>query len=151
MQLGWRWRSIGGQRLAVMIPDGIVNRCFFFSYIIACKVLIVCYTFVKDVRFPVHAFHNFPQNALRVFGIQEEHEFASGLVFPTIHASESSDDEFDLKVPTKHGPHEGERQKHDQADRGTLQEVTKSESASMSERRRYGPPQSFDNEFELLQ
>ncbi|KAJ1370133.1 hypothetical protein KIN20_031795 [Parelaphostrongylus tenuis] len=83
--------------------------------------------------------------------MNEEHEFASGLVFPTIHASESSDDEFDLKVPTKHGPHEGERQKHDQADRGTLQEVTKSESASMSERRRYGPPQSFDNEFELLQ
>ncbi|KAE9417619.1 hypothetical protein Angca_000124, partial [Angiostrongylus cantonensis] len=42
--------------------------------------------------------------------MNEENDFTFGLVFPTIHASESSDDEFDLTVPSKREPSKRRRQ-----------------------------------------
>ncbi|KAK6746103.1 hypothetical protein RB195_012299 [Necator americanus] len=78
---------------------------------------------------------------------EEEHDFHSGLAFPTIHASESSDDEFDLNVQRKEAKRR-KRKERETADVGAAPEMPAPES---SQRRRTGGAQSFDEEFELLQ
>ncbi|KAK6043358.1 hypothetical protein COOONC_19137 [Cooperia oncophora] len=77
----------------------------------------------------------------------------TGLAFPTIHASESSDEEFDLKL-RKPAPTRRKRQKGEgPTNNGAAPEVpTEAELIpAPPRRRRNGRPDSFDDEFELLQ
>ncbi|RCN49604.1 hypothetical protein ANCCAN_04376 [Ancylostoma caninum] len=78
---------------------------------------------------------------------EEENDFTTGLAFPTIHNSESSDDEFDLRVQKNQEPKRRTRRQREAADDGAAPEVPAPEPA----RRRNGGPQSFDDEFEVLQ
>ncbi|EYC37624.1 hypothetical protein Y032_0776g2268 [Ancylostoma ceylanicum] len=78
---------------------------------------------------------------------EEENDFTTGLAFPTIHNSESSDDEFDLRVQKNQEPKRRMRRQREAADDGAAPEVPAPEPA----RRRNGGPQSFDDEFEVLQ
>ncbi|WKY01939.1 hypothetical protein Q1695_015727 [Nippostrongylus brasiliensis] len=86
--------------------------------------------------------------------LDDEDHFVSGLAFPTIHASESSDDEFDLTAPKKSSTHtRRKRQKKDTlTDNGAAPEVPVPDPAPLPQRRRTnGRQNSFDDEFELLQ
>ncbi|KAK6028731.1 hypothetical protein OSTOST_05181, partial [Ostertagia ostertagi] len=85
---------------------------------------------------------------------EEERDFTTGLAFPTIHASESSDDEFDLKLKKKPAATKRKRQKGERgADVGAAPEVpiTEADLAPVPHRRRRSGRDSFDDEFELLQ
>nr|CDJ80196.1 Hypothetical protein CBG09774 [Haemonchus contortus] len=89
---------------------------------------------------------------------EEERDFTAGLAFPTIHASESSDEEIDLKIRKKPATTRKKRQKEEKpagpADVGAAPElpITEEDLAPVLPRRRRNDAQnSFDGEFELLQ
>ncbi|VDM80831.1 unnamed protein product [Strongylus vulgaris] len=81
--------------------------------------------------------------------LEEESDFHSGLAFPTIHASESSDEEFDLTKKRKQETKRKTRRQREANDVGAAPEVPASESETL--RRRNGKAQALDDDFELLQ
>ncbi|VDO88605.1 unnamed protein product [Heligmosomoides polygyrus] len=83
---------------------------------------------------------------------EEERDFTTGLAFPTIHASESSDEEFDLgfRPPSTRR----KRRRKDEAPSGpgaAAEELPAAELQSSPRRRQMRSPKSLDDEFELLQ
>lgn len=86
---------------------------------------------------------------------EEERDFYSGLEFPAINNSESSDEEFNLRPRKKPTTARRKRQKSSEVrtDAGAApEEPTPSLSTTVTaSRRRHGAPESFDDEFELLQ
>ncbi|CAJ0597376.1 unnamed protein product [Cylicocyclus nassatus] len=89
-----------------------------------------------------------PPAALLPDVLEEEGDFHSGLAFPAIHNSESSDDEFDLTKPKKEAKRKSRKQRETD-DVGVAPEVPVVESETRQ--RRNGGAQALDDDFELLQ